>query len=133
MTSWFRSDRVECWFCSTSLTLVDSAPVYSVKGKGRPVAVGTPARFECSQCCMVNCRNERGEIQGGDQRGLAETSIKAFQHPSKLPTRYAISPFCSTCTSNQSLQLHMMASFMDEDDEVCLYSYYLKSTFELAF
>lgn len=119
------------------------------KGKGPALAVGTASRFVCTICECLNVRDETGNMVDDPARWDSESRANkeswakkgtlgyayswthsadpeastAFQHPARLPTSYAAAPFCSTCVSNQALQLHLVASYPDSDEELDNVSY----------
>ncbi|ORY91617.1 Ima1 N-terminal domain-domain-containing protein [Leucosporidium creatinivorum] len=130
MSLWFRrqSNRVSCFYCNSDDLELIPAHSSSSKGKERAegCAVGSQRDFWCSNCGQTNRRTETGEILSDEPAHhdpeLNDDSFRKRATPSRsrLPTTYT-SPFCRTCLSNQSLQVHLLASYpstsSDEDDE----------------
>ncbi|KAJ8294591.1 Integral inner nuclear membrane protein ima1 [Rhodotorula toruloides] len=132
---WFWPSRtVQCFYCNTSLELVPPHPASSsrkgkgraVEGRGGAVAVGSRDDFWCNVCGQMTRRDENGEIVS-DDAAFYDSSLndEAFAKrgspsrtrlPSSLPTAQT-TPFCRQCLNNQSLQLHLLASYPSSDDE----------------
>ncbi|KPV77516.1 uncharacterized protein RHOBADRAFT_51360 [Rhodotorula graminis WP1] len=137
-----RNKRVQCWYCSTRLHLLPpaSARQQLAKGKGRavdnpqhvdgPVAVGTRDEFWCGECGQITKHDQNGEVVSDDAAffdpRLNDESFAKRGSPSRhrLPSSFATAsttPFCRLCLANQSLQLHLLASYpsdseLDPDD-----------------
>ncbi|BGP15151.1 hypothetical protein JCM10213_000724 [Rhodosporidiobolus nylandii] len=121
------ASRVDCHYCSTTLTLLPPTP-NNAKGKQRavepdePVGVGTrEGGVWCSVCGQISRWSSDGEVLDDpsparfdsalNERSFAvraSTSEKSL--PPSFPTPQT-TPFCRTCLSNQSLQLHLLASY----------------------
>ncbi|GAA5844115.1 hypothetical protein JCM9279_003736 [Rhodotorula babjevae] len=137
-----RKHRVQCWYCSTRLHLLPPAPTRAAlnKGKGRavdsppgidgPVAVGTRDEFWCGECGQITKTVQNGEVVSDDaaffDSRLNDDSFAKHASPSRhrLPSSFptaSTTPFCRQCLANQSLQLHLLASYpsdseLDPDD-----------------
>ncbi|SCV71030.1 BQ2448_3792 [Microbotryum intermedium] len=135
---------VDCHFCATKLDLV-TAVSYDPHGKGKgkaiaydqPVAVGTRQDWICGYCA---CRNHFDQndiiisdepahhdaqlnLESFSRRGYRLSSPRLYDAatPSKAhitsPTPEKLAPFCRSCLSNQSLQIHLLASYdLDSDN-----------------
>ncbi|GAA5823434.1 hypothetical protein JCM11251_000632 [Rhodosporidiobolus azoricus] len=134
----FSSDRsVECFYCCSRLSLLPPAPTSSKnKGKQRavegdlPAAVGSRDGFWCSVCGQITRRDPNGDILADDPAQFDSSlnsdsfekraSTSTTHLPPSFPTA-STTPFCRQCLANQSLQLHLLASYpssshSDEDD-----------------
>ncbi|GAA6016144.1 hypothetical protein JCM10207_004458 [Rhodosporidiobolus poonsookiae] len=121
---WFtRTSTVDCFYCCSTLHLLAATPS-STKGKQReldgPVGVGTRKDFRCSVCGQITRRDENGEIVSDEaafwNSSLNEDSFakRGSTSRSRLPPSFptpSTTPFCRTCLANQSLQLHLLASY----------------------
>ncbi|GAA5894474.1 hypothetical protein JCM8208_006251 [Rhodotorula glutinis] len=133
-----RNKHVQCWYCNTRLHLLPPAPTRQQlnKGKGRavdnpppqvegPVAVGTRDEFWCGECGQITKRDQNGEVVSNDaaffDSRLNEDSFSKRASPSRhrLPSSFATAsttPFCRQCLANQSLQLHLLASYPSDSE-----------------
>lgn len=109
----FASSRVTCHYCGATASL-------SRKGKGRTVERGTLLEFNCTSCDLLNRLSATGEVLPNDPRDSLrnQRSFSKRASPSPFfPTVYATSPFCNSCSRNQSLQTQLIANYPDSDDE----------------
>ncbi|BGO98599.1 Ima1_N domain-containing protein [Rhodotorula toruloides] len=132
---WFWPSRtVQCFYCNTSLELVPPQPASSnrkgkgraVEGRGGAVAVGSRDDFWCGVCGQISRRDEKGDVVSDDaafyDSSLNDESFAKRGSPSRtrLPSSFPTTqttPFCRQCLNNQSLQLHLLASYPSSDDE----------------
>ncbi|GAA6041970.1 hypothetical protein JCM8097_009124 [Rhodosporidiobolus ruineniae] len=117
-----RSKDVECWYCCSKLRLLPPAPTN--KGKERavegPVGVGTRDGFWCSVCGQITRRDQNGQVVP-DESAFFDSSLnddsfskRASTSRHHLPPTFptpSTTPFCRQCLANQSLQLHLLASY----------------------
>ncbi|KDE07844.1 hypothetical protein MVLG_01938 [Microbotryum lychnidis-dioicae p1A1 Lamole] len=125
---------VGCHFCATKLDLVN-ANYDDARGNGkgkavaydRPVAVGTRRDWICGYCACRNHFDQNGVIISDEpahhdpQLNLESFSRRATPTKSRITssTPEKQSPFCRSCLSNQSLQIHLLASYdLDSDHPV---------------
>ncbi|GAA5970625.1 hypothetical protein JCM11641_007373 [Rhodosporidiobolus odoratus] len=120
-----RSSReVECWYCCSTLTLLPPTPPNN-KGKDRaqqegPLAVGSRDDFWCQVCGQITRRTADGHVVPDESAyfdtALNEVSLgkRASTSTCRLPPTFPTpqtTPFCRQCLANQSLQLHLLASY----------------------
>ncbi|GAA5908653.1 hypothetical protein JCM6882_003706 [Rhodosporidiobolus microsporus] len=119
------SRSVQCFYCCSTLTLLPPAPsTGNDKGKQRavegPAGVGTTDGFWCSVCGQITRRAQNGDILADDpaqfDSALNSDSFEKRASTSKthLPPSFptpSTTPFCRQCLANQSLQLHLLASY----------------------
>ncbi|GEM08367.1 hypothetical protein Rt10032_c05g2384 [Rhodotorula toruloides] len=132
---WFWPSRtVQCFYCNTSLELVQPQPALSsrtgkgraVEGRGGEVGVGSRDDFWCGVCGQITRRNGNGDIVSDDaafydpalngESFAKRSSPSRTRLPSSFPTTQN-TPFCRQCLNNQSLQLHLLASYPSSDDD----------------
>ncbi|BGP47272.1 hypothetical protein JCM10450v2_003124 [Rhodotorula kratochvilovae] len=130
-----RKPRVQCWYCSTRLCLLPPAPTRAALAKGKaravepdqdgPVAVGTRDEFWCGECGQITRHDQNGDVVSEDaaffDSRLNDDSFAKRGSPSRhrLPTSFpstSTTPFCRQCLANQSLQLHLLASYPSDSD-----------------
>ncbi|GJN89697.1 hypothetical protein Rhopal_002684-T1 [Rhodotorula paludigena] len=144
MRAWFAPSsraRVECFFCTSRCLLVPPAPSRGALAKGKhraldehdgPVAVGSRDDFWCGQCGQINRRAQNGDILSDDaahwdpalNRDSFDKRASTSRH--RLPPSFpspSTTPFCRQCLANQSLQLHLLASYPSSSDDEADESY----------
>ncbi|GAA6046859.1 hypothetical protein JCM3770_005679 [Rhodotorula araucariae] len=131
-----RKTRVQCWYCSTRLHLLRPAATQSARAKGKaraepdhgapgPVAIGTRDDFWCGECGQITRKDQNGEVVSehaaffdshlnGDSFAK-RASPNRHRLPSSFPST-TTTPFCRQCIANQSLQLHLLASYPSDSD-----------------
>ncbi|GAA5841237.1 hypothetical protein JCM5353_001207 [Sporobolomyces roseus] len=122
---WFRSEPIlECYYCSSTLTLLSPISPSDVKGKQKQVegniAVGTKQDYECCVCGCRNTRDKNGRILSNRVSDDPGSSRDSFTLTGTATRNSSPSPFCRQCLSNQSLQIHLLSSYpsssSDEDE-----------------
>lgn len=118
------ADIVECHFCTQKSRL------QSHKGKAAirdhlPIISGSTYHFLCPYCESWNVKNpSTGEFIDNVQSVHHETSPAVTALRKKRASGISETPFCHNCTTNQQLQVQLIAGYLplettsSEDDEL---------------
>ncbi|KAI5480396.1 hypothetical protein MNV49_000971 [Pseudohyphozyma bogoriensis] len=108
------TNTVTCHFCSSTLHLISAGAKSKGKGRARATgeaeAVGEKHDFICEDGQLVST-NPAFYDPSLNPLSRASPTRTLAKSPSSTTT-----PFCRTCLSNQSLQVHLLASFPSSSD-----------------
>ncbi|KAM0788835.1 hypothetical protein ACM66B_002921 [Microbotryomycetes sp. NB124-2] len=124
MLWWSRQPAsVTCPYCLAQLELVP--PQTALKGKHRAhgSAVGSSSDFVCSDCTQRVQYDKDGTLvpdlaaQRNAEMNDESFSKRATPTRNSLPPTFFRSPLCRNCITNAQLQIQLLASFPDGEDD----------------